>query len=70
MHRCIGIYLTAVNEGCANSRLKWGPSPPNVVGKITQHDRNRKGRTEGKDGVKNVLYLHGMSLFAFPEMPQ
>ena len=30
-----------VNKGCATShRLKWGPLPPNEVGRIAQHVRD------------------------------
>ena len=32
-------------------RLKWGPFPPNEVGRIVQHIRKGEGRKEGKDGV-------------------
>ena len=63
VHRSPGIYFTAeenpgkpqlgetVDEGSANSHiLKWGPLPPNEVGRITQHIRNGRGRKEGRCG--------------------
>ena len=43
-------------RGCATShRLKWGPFPPNKVGKMAQHVRKGDGRKEGKDGVGSKL---------------
>ena len=57
VHRSPGICLTAeenprkpqlrnrLMKGCANShRLKWGPFPPNEVGRIAQHVRKGEGR--------------------------
>ena len=42
--------------GCATSRrLKWGPFPPNEVGRIAQYARKRVGRIEGKDVVGIVF---------------
>ena len=52
VHRSPGIYLTA-EENTAKPqledrhRLKWGPLPPNEVGRIAQPVRKGK---EGKDG--------------------
>ena len=55
--RSPGIYFTAeenprnlryetIEEGCVIShcRLKWVPIPPNEVGRIAQHVRNKEGR--------------------------
>ena len=57
VHRSPGICLTAkenprkpqlgdrLMKGCATShRLKWGPFPPNEVGRIEQHVRKGEGR--------------------------
>ena len=57
VHRSPGICLTAEENprkaqvgdhlirGCATShRLKWGPFPPNEVGRIAQHVRKGEGR--------------------------
>ena len=64
VHRSPGICLTAdenpgklelgdsLIRGCAIShRLKWGPFPPNEVGRIAQHVRKGEGRKEGLDGM-------------------
>ena len=54
------IYLMAENdhswetsdEGHMTSQhLKWGPLPPNDVGKIAQYFRKGEGRNDGKDGI-------------------
>ena len=38
------------DEGCATSNhLKWGPLPPNYVGRIAQHVRKGDGRKGGRD---------------------
>ena len=39
------------NEDCATSyRLKWGPLPPNEVGRITQNVREREREREEREG--------------------
>ena len=54
MHRSPGINLTAEENSEKpqlgdRHRLKWGPVPPNDVGRIAQHVG------KGKDGDGNVL---------------
>ena len=44
--------MESVDEGCVIIHLlKWGPLPPNEIGRIAQHVSNGKGGKEGKDGV-------------------
>ena len=57
VHRSPGIYLTAeenprkpqlgdrlMKRLCDQSCLKWGPFPPNEIGRIAQHIRKGEGR--------------------------
>ena len=45
---------------CSTShRLKWGPFPPNEVGRIAQHVRKGEGKKEGKDGVGHRNHSFG-----------
>ena len=67
VHRSPGIYFTAeenpgkpqlgetVDEGSANSHiLKWGPLPPNEVGRIAQHVKKGEGGKEGMNEVDEI----------------
>ena len=36
-------------------RLKWGPFPPNEIGRIAQHVGKGEGRKEGRDGVGSSI---------------
>ena len=69
VHSSPGIYLKAdenpghlsyetVYEGCANGCcLKWGPLPPNEVGRFAQHVRKEVGKKEGNDEVTKVIKI-------------
>ena len=43
--------LTYVTFDATSYRLKWGPLPPNEIGRIAQHVRRKKERT--KKGIGN-----------------
>ena len=70
VHRSPCICLTAEENprkyqlgdcwwrGCVTSHLlKWGPIPPNEVGRVAQHIRKGEGRKEAKDlvGMRKLL---------------
>ena len=52
--------------------LKWGPFPPNEIGRIAQHVREGEGRNQGKDIliwlvlIKLKQFSWGPSLFFVP----
>jgi hypothetical protein len=39
-------------KASARRSLKWGPLPPNDVGRFAHHIREGEGRKIGKDGVQ------------------
>ena len=47
-------------QGCTTSHcLKWGPFPPNEVGRIAQHVTMGDRRKDGKDGEKKKIKIAG-----------
>ena len=66
MYRSPGIFLpaedlgrTSSHEGCATSHwLKWGPLPPNELGRIAQHVRKGEGGRGQGEGSWQFLFLY------------
>ena len=50
----LGVRRKTSARGASSHRLKWGPSPPNEVGRISQHVRKGEGRKKGWDGGVGV----------------